>query len=186
MSSEFQTPLTTAKGSLETVLRHWTSLDEDRRRELVVRALRGCEDLVDALGQLQEVEGAGPSHRWKLTTLAMERTGLGTKARVVLEHNGATLSGESRLGTGPFAYDCVVEATLHAVTPVMQVRLEIHSADVLEVEGTRLAVVCLSSGASPLVGSAVVRLDEHDAIARATLAALNRLLTRYERSEASA
>lgn len=56
MSSEFQTPLTTAKGSLETVLRHWTSLDEERRRELVVRALRGCEDLVGALGQLQEVE----------------------------------------------------------------------------------------------------------------------------------
>lgn len=56
VSSEFQTPLITAKGSLETVLRHWTSLDEDRRRELVVRALRGCEDLVGALGQLQEVE----------------------------------------------------------------------------------------------------------------------------------
>lgn len=59
VSSEFQTPLTTAKGSLETVLRHWSSLDDDRRRELVVRALRGCDDLVGALGQLQDVEGAG-------------------------------------------------------------------------------------------------------------------------------
>ncbi len=48
MFSEFQTALTIAKGSLETVLGHWTSLDEDRRRELVMRALRGCDDLVGA------------------------------------------------------------------------------------------------------------------------------------------
>lgn len=186
VSSEFQTPLTTAKGSLETVLRHWAGLDEDRRRALVKRALRGCEDLVGALGQLQDAEAMEPPGRWKLATLAIDRTSLGTTARVILENDDVTLSGESRLRTGrPSAYDCVVEATLHAVARDMLVRPDGHSADVFEVQGTKLAVVCLFSRESPLVGTAAVRLDEYDAIARATLAALNRMLTRYEGSEAS-
>ena len=72
-------------------------------------------------------------------------------------------------------------ATLAALTELLGIPAQIESAQVLDVANREVALVSLvltipRLGDQALVGSALVRGDEEDAVARAVLAAVNRRL----------
>ena len=75
----------------------------------------------------------------------------------------------------------VARATLDAVRELLGMRCEIESAQVTDAGALQVALVVLSlsvprAGQQLLTGSAVVRADPADAVARSVLAALNRQL----------
>jgi hypothetical protein len=112
-----------------------------------------------------------------LSAIAIERSNERFYARVVLELGGDVLVGESDSPTEPsFEYRSVARATLQGLNELLSQDLDLDSVQVLPVGSSRLAVVTLGREGEILVGSALVRLDEHDAIARATLDAVNRTI----------
>lgn len=116
--------------------------------------------------------------RRRLSSISTERSTERFKARVALELAGDVLVGES---DGPvarqFEHRSVAQATLEGLSELLENAIDLESVDLYNTGGDQMAVVTLSSSSGPLVGSALVRLDDHDAIARATLDALNRVLT---------
>ena len=113
--------------------------------------------------------------RRRLSSLATERTTDRFKARVVLELAGDTLEGESDSpNEKAFTLRSVARATLHSLRELMPRALALESVHLFNTGSHELAIVALTHGDRTLVGSALVRVDEHDAIARATLDAVNR------------
>lgn len=116
--------------------------------------------------------------RRRLSSISTERSAERFKARVALELAGDVLVGES---DGPvarqFEHRSVAQATLEGLNELLEESVNLESVEMYQAGGDPMAVVTLSSAGGPLVGSALVRLDDHDAIARATLDALNRILT---------
>ncbi|MFN2595101.1 MAG: hypothetical protein ABR579_09470 [Actinomycetota bacterium] len=116
--------------------------------------------------------------RRKLSSITTSRNSHSFSARVSLEMEGDVLIGERSGAAGRSGeWRSVGLAVIDGLTDLLAAPIDLETAEVLEVGTSKLAVVSLSKGAETLVGSAVVRLDEHDAIARAVLDALNRLLT---------
>lgn len=121
----------------------------------------------------------GRPKRRKLSSLATKRSGERFTSQVILELDGDLLMGEDDSPVGRrFEYRSVAEAVLDAVRRLSSVPLELASADFVEMGDCRIAAVAVERPAEMLLGSAAVTLDEHDAIARATLDAVNRLLVR--------
>lgn len=119
-----------------------------------------------------------PLQRRRLSSIATERSATGFKARVMLELGGDVLIGESDSPNEQgFEHRSIARATLESMKELLVDRVELESVDMLQAGGGQLAIVTLSRNAGALVGSALVRVDHHDAIARATLDALNRYLT---------
>ncbi|MGH2756357.1 MAG: hypothetical protein ACRDI3_01050 [Actinomycetota bacterium] len=116
--------------------------------------------------------------RGRLASLALSRNEDDFVASVALDRSNEVLVGECRsaLGLGS-EHRSVATATLEAVAPLLRYRLELEDVDIVEVGGSKVAVVLLTKGDDSLVGSAVVKVDEDDAIARSTLDALNRLIS---------
>lgn len=115
--------------------------------------------------------------RRRLTTVGVERSREGFTVRIGLELAGDVLMGEDHCAAGrPFELRAVVRATLQACKELLVVPVELDQVIVKDLGVLRYALVSLSVGREVLAGSAVVRLDEHDAVARATLDALNRVL----------
>jgi signal transduction histidine kinase len=54
VSHELRTPLTAVKGFVDTVLLHWNSIPDGRRRELLTRASSNADELGRLVGQLME------------------------------------------------------------------------------------------------------------------------------------
>ena len=116
--------------------------------------------------------------RRKLTSIATERTANRFKARIVLELGGDVLIGEDDSPSErSFEQRSIARATLESVRELLTHPVDLESVDVLQAGASELAVVTLGRNGSTLVGSALIRVDHHDAIARATLDALNRQLT---------
>lgn len=116
--------------------------------------------------------------RRRLSTLATERTPERFKARVVLDLAGDVLEGESDSpNEKAFTLRSVARATLHSLRELMPRSLALESVHLFNTGAHELAIVALTHGGQTLVGSALVRVDEHDAIARATLDAVNRSVT---------
>jgi hypothetical protein len=116
--------------------------------------------------------------RRKLSSIATERTADRFKARVVLELGGDVLIGEDDSPSEKtFEHRSIARATLESVRELLVHPVDLGSVDVLQAGATQFAVVTLNRNGSTLVGSALIRVDHHDAIARATLDALNRSLT---------
>lgn len=125
----------------------------------------------------------GRPRRRKLSSLATKRAGDRFTSQVILELGGDLLIGEDDSPSGRrFEHRSVAEAVLDAVRRLVAVPLELGSADFVEMGDCRIAAVVVERREELLLGSAVVTLDEHDAIARATLDAVNRLLVNPERS----
>ncbi|MEA2477273.1 MAG: hypothetical protein QOC87_1472 [Actinomycetota bacterium] len=120
----------------------------------------------------------GRARRRKLSSITTRRDSETFSARVSLELEGDVLIGEKRGAAGGAGeWRSVGLAVIDGLADLLSTPIDLETAEVLEVGTAKLAVVSLSKGAETLVGSSVVRLDEHDAIARAVLDALNRLLT---------
>lgn len=116
--------------------------------------------------------------RRKLASLVTERTERHFVTRVTLELEGDILAGEHNSPPGKgFEYRSIVHAIVDGLEDVLQFPAELESVEMVQLGLDRLAMVVLRREGDRLAGCAFVRWDEHDAIARATLDALNRLLT---------
>lgn len=152
--------------------------EEDTVDDVRVLAQRAGLDL----GALQvRVMGAGRKAellpRRKLSSLSTKRYGERFTAQVTLELEGDALVGEVDVPVGRrFEYRSVARAILNSVRCLIPYALQLEHVDVLTFGAERLAVVSISSRDDILVGSALVRGDELDALARATLDAINRVL----------
>ena len=123
--------------------------------------------------------GNGRPKRRKLSSLATKRAGDRFTSQVILELEGDLLIGEDDSPSGRrFEHRSVALAVLDAVRELVAEPLELGSADFIEMGDCRVAAVVVERQNDQLLGSAAVTLDEHDAIARATLDAINRLLVR--------
>ncbi|HEV2754174.1 MAG TPA: hypothetical protein VG318_00155 [Actinomycetota bacterium] len=119
----------------------------------------------------------GRPKRRKLSSLATKRSGDRFTSQVILELDGDLLIGEDDSPSGRrFEPRSVAEAVLDAVRQLVAEPLELGAADFIEMGDCRIAAVAVERASDLLLGSALVTLDEHDAIARATLDAVNRVL----------
>ena len=124
----------------------------------------------------------GRPKRRKLASLSTKRSGDRFTSQVILELDGDLLIGEDDSPAGRRSeHRSVAEAVLAAVRRLSAVPLELGSADFVEMGDCRVAAVVVERRDELLLGSASVTLDEHDAIARATLDAINRLLVGPQR-----
>jgi hypothetical protein len=173
---DLRTPLSVIKGSVDVLRRHWNDLDQDRRTELLDRALVNVEDLA---ATIDEVHGLSDESvgRVRLEEIELARTRAGLRAGVVLNIDGAIRRGEGHAqGAGTAAPTAVVEATLDALRSVVGAGVIVDEVDVVSCGGEKVAAVVLSWGGRRLAGSALAGSDEAGAMCRATLQALNRPL----------
>jgi hypothetical protein len=144
-------------------------------RVLAQRAGLDLDDLkVRVMGARQD---SSVLPRRKLSSLSTKRYGERFTAQVTLELEGDALVGEVDVPVGRrFEYRSVARAILNSVRRLIPYALQLEHVEVLTFGAERLAVVSISSRDDILVGSALVRGDELDSIARATLDAINRVL----------
>jgi signal transduction histidine kinase len=184
MLHDLRTPLSVIKGSIEALRGHWDAIEDGRRAELFERALINVEDLataIDDIGRSALAEGnglpLGRVGRAGLAGLEVTRQRDEFVIEISLERGGRRVVGRARASAGRAGEQrAVARALLEALRGGGAERNALESAEVIEVGGDRVAVVMLSRGSSALTGAALVAADEHDAIARAALHALNRTL----------
>jgi hypothetical protein len=146
-------------------------------RTLTVRILHVDIDpnAVEVLRAAEPIDA--PGARRRLSSISIERSDGRFRARVGLELGGDVLVGESDSPTErSFEQRSVAHATLLGLRKLLTEEIDLSSVRVLAAGDSRLAVVTLGREEETLVGSALVRLDEYDAIARATLDAVNRTI----------
>lgn len=154
----------------------------EARRALVQNGFQIDDSRIEVL---RSGMGDHQQRRRKLSSIATERSGESFKARVALELEGDVLVGESMSPTERQSeYRSVAAATIESLRILLSQPVDLESVDTFRLGDSRLAIVTLRQQSKTLVGSAIVRLDEHDAIARATLDALNRSLSAPKHKEA--
>ena len=117
----------------------------------------------------------GGSARRKLTSLSFERSPEAFSVRAALELSGDVLMGESASPQGKmFERRAISEAIVKGTHELIDFPIAVQRVYIISDVESEIAVVVLARRDEILVGSAVVRNGEHDAIARATLDALNR------------
>jgi len=132
---------------------------------------------IQVLRTTPPVETKPRGQRRKLASLTTERAQNGFRTRVTLEVPGDVLVGESAVPAGQlFERKSVVSAILKGLADLLEFPVDVDSIDVVRRDGRSVALVTLHRASDRLVGTALVKGDEHDAIARATLDALNRFL----------
>jgi hypothetical protein len=115
--------------------------------------------------------------RRRLASISTNRSEDRFQARVVLELNGDVLVGEDDSPSErSFELRSVAKATLDSMRELLDSQIDLESVDIVNVGNDRLSIVTLDGTGQTLVGSALVRLDDFDSVARATLDALNRWL----------
>ena len=122
------------------------------------------------------------SARPVIAEITLRSTGSEAEAEVRVTFAGSTFTG---LATGAGAASqrprLVAQATLIALAELLGLPSDVESAVIVDTGTNAVALVVLTIsipriGAQSVAGSAVVRGDEADAVARAVLAALNRRL----------
>jgi hypothetical protein len=126
--------------------------------------------------------GAAAPNRVLIATITAQTTGLETTATVTLASGGTLFDGTaSAPATASSRPRLIARATLNAIAALMPVgACDIEYATVVPVGGRDVAVSIVQlvtpEGESIVTGSALVRGDEADAVARSVLDALNRRL----------
>lgn len=125
-----------------------------------------------------EAPAPQPARR-RIGALSTSRYGEEFTARVSLELHGDVLVGESASPLGPRSeLRAVALAILEAARELLEFPVTVEAVGMFEVGTIRSILVVLNRGPEVLVGSAIVRVDVYDAVARATLDALNRFIAR--------
>jgi hypothetical protein len=131
--------------------------------------------------------GSAPSPRARVGRVHFEAEGVRAQVRVVLVEGDRELAGYSDGSVAAVARpQLVASATLDAIRQGDAAAEAVHivSADITRVGPTRVAVVTVVYVEPPIElfvsGSAVVRQDRDEAVARAVLDATNRRLGRTE------
>ena len=121
--------------------------------------------------------------RRRLSSLSTRRAEGRFSAQVSLSMGADILVGEAAApAEREFELRSVAHAVLDGLRQVVERPIDVITAEIVSMGGNRLALVGLQNGERMLVGSAHIHFDDHDAIARATFHALNRVLTRVESS----
>jgi hypothetical protein len=116
--------------------------------------------------------------RTKLCALSVARLDGRFKTRVGLRLQEQTLYGESDGPEGEqYENHSVALATLGATKKLKDFAGELEAVEIMKVGMNRVAVVTFRVDSETYVGSARVRRDEYQAIARAVLDALNRIIS---------
>jgi hypothetical protein len=129
---------------------------------------------------LEEIEAQA---RPVITEIGVRSTGAEIEVEVRLSLDGDTFVGIERGAAAASARPrLVASATLNALDDLLGTPTAVESASVVETGTHAVALVVLTLslpriGAQSVAGSAVVRGDETDAVARAVLAAVNRRLS---------
>ena len=132
--------------------------------------------------QFDDEEHPGSTSRVMIATITAQTSGLETTAVVTLAADGRLHEGTSVApATSSSRPRAVARATLEAVLHILPLgACEVEQAQVVSVSGREVAVSVIqlltSDGEIILTGSALVRGDEADAVARSVLDALNRRL----------
>jgi hypothetical protein len=125
---------------------------------------------------------ATAANRVLIATITAQTTGLEASATVTLATGGTLYDGTATAPATPSSRArLIARATLNAVSALMPVgACDIEYAQIARVGGREVAVsivqVVTADGESIVTGSALVRGDEADAVARSVLDALNRRL----------
>lgn len=137
-------------------------------------------------GSVQEeravsLEAAGVP-RAAIVRLVTETAAFATEVRVGVAVNSNERAGMAR-GPSTAGLRLVANATVDAVSEMLRAyAVEVTSAELVTIGAVQVAVAVVrlatSRGEQTLTGSAVVRKDANDAVARATLDALNRVIDR--------
>jgi len=129
---------------------------------------------------LVEGDGPSPAPRVALLRLSADVSGHSTEVRVHLSAGGQDLLGTAR-GPASSGMRLVARAVVEAVASLIgDSALDVDFAEIVPAGQHSVAVAILrlatARGDQVVSGSALVRKDGNDAIARASLAALNRLI----------
>jgi len=114
------------------------------------------------------------------TSIGVRVTGDRVEATAILALHGHILTGGC-IGDAADRASIVASATLSALTPLLDFEVTVDSALIVDATGHDVALSILRTGddhtgSGLLVGSALVRGDVEDALARSVLSALNRRL----------
>jgi hypothetical protein len=159
-------------------------LDIDHRIVSVVQI--GSEDFPDALEAAAEHgdEGEAPVPRPAIGSIMVRTAGVEAEALVTVAATGGHLFEGRVVGSGSPSqrHRLVAQATLRALGELLGSTAEVESAQVVAAGERQVALTVLTVsvprlGDQLLTGSALVRGDENDAVARSVLAALNRRLS---------
>ncbi|MGH2784581.1 MAG: hypothetical protein ACRDJ1_04935 [Actinomycetota bacterium] len=120
--------------------------------------------------------------RAAIVRLVTETASFTTEVRIGVAINALERAGTAR-GPSTAGLRLVANATVDAVAEMLRASaVEVSSAELMTIGAVQVAVVVVrlatSRGEQTLTGSAVVRKDANDAVARATLDALNRVIER--------
>lgn len=158
-------------------------LDIDHRIVSVVQIPDDSVDVGDD-SAAQESVGAEPVDvpRPALTSISTTKSEGETLVDVTMAIGREVYTGRATGPSGPVHRPRIIAtATLAALTELLGIPASVESAQVLEVGMRQVAVTTLTLtiprlGDQALCGSALVRGDEEDAVARSVLAAVNRRL----------
>ena len=156
-------------------------LDIDHRIVSVVQIPDGAVEAGDA-SDVHEAATEEALPRPALTSIVTHRSETETVVDVQLGISGAVFSGRADGPSGNLHRPRIVaSATLAALTELLGIPAQVESAQVIEVANREVALTTLiltipRLGDQVLCGSALVRGDEEDAVARSVLAAVNRRL----------
>ena len=126
--------------------------------------------------------GAAGANRVLIATITAQTTGLESTATVTLASGGTLYDGTATAPATPSSRPrLIARATLNAVSALMPLgACDIEYAQIARIGGREVAVsivqVVTPDGEQIVTGSALVRGDESDAVARSVLDALNRRL----------
>lgn len=145
---------------------------KDLARRLEIALAPGAIEILRA----GEAEPEGEHRRRRLMSLTSERMDGRFVVRVVLELAGDLIVGQSEgmARTRRAEQELVVEAVVDALSELLDFSPVVEAVDLLTTGTTEVCIVALDSARGTMTGAARLKLDEHDAIARATLDALNR------------
>ncbi len=140
------------------------------------------ERLAAFLGAEDPADEALPpgTPRPALTSISVRRSGNSVLASASLTLRGTHMSGQAVREDGD-RERAIALATLDALRPLLPDAVDLESTQVIAIPGRRIAVSVVefpdeSQAYQVLVGSALVRGDIEDALARSVLSALNRRL----------
>lgn len=172
---EIRTPLSIISGNVHIVHKHWDRLDGHKREGLLRSALDHTETLNETLRSLNHVEHIRP--RRGRVSASSSASSNEEHVEIELDFGSEVRKGRAKApGTEEEARRAVVCATLEALNGLLPFEVAFEDVSIVVVGNRRLALVSLDKGDDSLVGSAIVRTDEDDAIARATLDCVNRFL----------
>ncbi|MBI1376320.1 MAG: hypothetical protein GC157_02385 [Frankiales bacterium] len=162
-------------------------LDIDHRIVSVVQipdepAAAGSAEGEEQAQQEAAAEADDQQPRPALTSITVRNSDGESQVDVTLAIAGSVFSGQAGGPASPLHRPRIVAtATLAALGELLGIQAQVESSQVLEVGNREVALTTLSLviprlGEQTLCGSALVRGDEEDAVARSVLAAVNRRL----------